>query len=301
MACHSGRRAERNMIPYDFEYVRPTTVAEAVALLSNHPDAKLLAGGHSLLPIMKLRLARPSMLIDVTHVPELRRIEVNDDSVIIGAGLTHAELEADSRLRDRIPLFGKVAEVIADPAVRNRGTIGGSLVNADPSADWPAAMLALEAEMEIVGPTRSRRVPAASFFEGVMVSAVQPDEMLTRVIVPVRTESVCGYRKFRHPASGYAVAAAVVVLRYDGEHCIGGRIGITGVADAPFNARAAETLLAAGFNGRPEQIREIAAVGVDGVVALEDGFSDSSYRLQLARTMVERALADALKNRTSNA
>jgi carbon-monoxide dehydrogenase medium subunit len=288
------------MIPYDFEYVRPTTVADAVALLSNHPDAKLLAGGHSLLPIMKLRLARPSMLIDITHVPELRRIEVNDDSVIIGAGLTHAELEADSRLRDRIPLFAKVAEVIADPAVRNRGTIGGSLVNADPSADWPAAMLALEAEMEIVGPTGSRRVPAANFFEGVMASAVQPEELLTGVIVPVLTESVCGYRKFRHPASGYAVAAAAVVLRYDGERCIGGRIGITGVADAPFNARAAETLLAAGFDGRPEQIREIATVAVDGVVALEDGFADSSYRLQLARTMVERALADALKNRTSN-
>jgi carbon-monoxide dehydrogenase medium subunit len=288
------------MIPYDFEYVRPTTAAEAVALLSNHPDAKLLAGGHSLLPIMKLRLARPSMLIDITHVPELRRIEANDDSVIIGAGLTHAELEADSRLRDRIPLFGKVAEVIADPAVRNRGTIGGSLVNADPSADWPAAMLALEAEMEIVGPTGSRRVPAANFFEGVMASAVQPEELLTRIIVPVLTESVCGHRKFRHPASGYAVAAAAVVLRYDGERCIGGRIGITGVADAPFNARAAETLLAAGFDGRPEQIHEIATVAVDGVVALEDGFADSSYRLQLARTMVERALADALKNRTSN-
>jgi aerobic carbon-monoxide dehydrogenase medium subunit len=289
------------MIPYDFEYVRPTTVADAVALLSNHPDAKLLAGGHSLLPIMKLRLARPSMLIDVTHVPELRRIEVNDDSVIIGAGLTHAELEADSRLQDSIPLFGKVAEVIADPAVRNRGTIGGSLVNADPSADWPAAMLALEAEMEIVGPTGSRRVPATNFFEGVMASAVQPEELLTRIIVPVLTESVCGYRKFRHPASGYAVAAAAVVLRYDGERCIDGRIGITGVADAAFNARAAETMLAAGFDGRPEQIREIAAVALDGVVALEDGFADSSYRLQLARTMVERALADALKNRTSNA
>lgn len=289
------------MIPYDFEYVRPTTVADAVALLSDHPDAKLLAGGHSLLPIMKLRLARPSMLIDITHVPELRRIEVNDDFVGIGAGVTHAELEADPQLQRSIPLFGKVAEVIADPAVRNRGTIGGSLVNADPSADWPAAMLALEGEMEIVGPTGSRRVPAGSFFEGVMVSAVQPDEILTRVIVPVLTESVCGYRKFRHPASGYAVAAAAVVLRYDGEHCIGGRIGITGVADAPFNARAAETLLAAGFDGRLEQIREIAAVAVDGVVALEDGFSDSSYRLQLARTMVERALADALKDRMSNA
>jgi aerobic carbon-monoxide dehydrogenase medium subunit len=289
------------MIPYDFEYVRPTTVADAVALLSNHPDAKLLAGGHSLLPIMKLRLARPSMLIDITHVPELRRIEVNDDSVIIGAGLTHAELEADSRLQDSIPLFGKVAEVIADPAVRNRGTIGGSLVNADPSADWPAAMLALEAEMEIVGPTGNRRVPATNFFEGVMASAVQPEELLTRIVVPVLTESVCGYRKFRHPASGYAVAAAAVVLRYDGERCIGGRIGITGVADAPFNAQAAETLLGTGFEGRLEQICEIAAVAVDGVVALEDGFADSSYRLQLARTMVERALADALKNRTSNA
>jgi aerobic carbon-monoxide dehydrogenase medium subunit len=240
------------------------------------------------------------MLIDITHVPELRRIEGNDDSVIIGAGLTHAELEADSRLQDSIPLFGKVAEVIADPAVRNRGTIGGSLVNADPSADWPAAMLALEAEMEIVGPTGSRRVPATNFFEGVMASAVQPEELLTRIIVPVLTESVCGYRKFRHPASGYAVAAAAVVLRYDGERCIGGRIGITGVADAPFNARAAETLLGTGFDGRPEQIREIATVAVDGVVALEDGFADSSYRLQLARTMVERALADALKNRTSN-
>jgi aerobic carbon-monoxide dehydrogenase medium subunit len=289
------------MIPYDFEYVRPTTVADAVALLSNHPDAKLLAGGHSLLPIMKLRLARPSMLIDITHVPELRRIEVNDDSVIIGAGLTHAELEADSRLQDSIPLFGKVAEVIADPAVRNRGTIGGSLVNADPSADWPAAMLALEAEMEIVGPTGNRRVPATNFFEGVMASAVQPEELLTRIVVPVLTESVCGYRKFRHPASGYAVAAAAVVLRYDGERCIGGRIGITGVADAPFNAQAAETLLGTGFEGRLEQIREIAAVAVDGVVALEDGFADSSYRLQLARTMVERALGDALKSRTSNA
>jgi aerobic carbon-monoxide dehydrogenase medium subunit len=289
------------MIPYDFEYVRPTTVADAVALLSNHPDAKLLAGGHSLLPIMKLRLARPSMLIDITHVPELRRIEVNDDSVIIGAGLTHAELEADSRLQDSIPLFGKVAEVIADPAVRNRGTIGGSLVNADPSADWPAAMLALEAEMEIVGPTGNRRVPATNFFEGVMASAVQPEELLTRIVVPVLTESVCGYRKFRHPASGYAVAAAAVVLRYDGERCIGGRIGITGVADAPFNAQAAETLLGTGFEGRLEQIREIAAVAVDGVMALEDGFADSSYRLQLARTMVERALGDALKSRTSNA
>jgi carbon-monoxide dehydrogenase medium subunit len=288
------------MIPYDFEYVRPTTVADALALLSDHPDAKLLAGGHSLLPIMKLRLARPSMLIDITHVPELGRIEVNDDFALIGAGVTHAELGADSQLQHSIALFGKVAEVIADPAVRNRGTIGGSLVNADPSADWPAAMLALEAEMEIVGPTGSRRVPAASFFEGVMASAVQPDELLTRVTVPVLTESVCGYRKFRHPASGYAVAAAAVVLRYEGEHCIGGRIGITGVADAPFNARAAETLLSAGFDGRLEQIREIAAVAVDGVTALEDGFADSAYRLQLAQVMVQRALGDALKNSASH-
>ena len=291
------------MIPYEFDYVRPKTVADAVALLSEHPDARLLAGGHSLLPVMKLRLAAPAMLIDIARIAELKEIVLQDDRAFIGAAVTHAELEADPRLRLAVPLFAKVAKVIADPTVRNRGTLGGSLVNADPSADWPAAMLALDAEMEIVGPRGSRRVPAASFFEGVMASAVRPDELLTRIIVPVPAplQTACGYRKFRHPASGYAVAAAAVVLHYDGGRCVGGRIGITGVADTAFNARGAEALLGVGFEGRSEQTRDIAAAAVAGIVALNDSFADSAYRLQLAKIMVKRALADALDDARSNA
>jgi carbon-monoxide dehydrogenase medium subunit len=281
------------MIPYETDYVRAATLADALAMLASDDEAKVLAGGHSLIPVMKLRLARPSKLIDVVHLAELKGIEFGNDSISIGAAITHAELESDPQLKRHAPLFALVGAVIADPAVRNRGTIGGALVNADPSADWPAAMLALRAEMEIASAEGTRRVAATDFFVDFLSSAVQPGEILTRIHIPSPAGAHVGYRKFRHPASGYAVAAAAVNLQVDGTRCIGGTIGITGVAATAFRPFAAEALLAEGFSGRPEEIDRISAEAFSGVDALEDNFADAAYRLQLGRIMLKRALDDA--------
>lgn len=282
------------MIPYEVDYVRASSVQDALSLLSGDADAKILAGGHSLVPMMKLRLAKPSFLVDIGGLPELRGIEVHADHISIGSATTHAELAVNSQLKALAPLFALVGHVIADPAVRNRGTIGGSLVNADPSADWPAAVLALEAVMEVAGATGTRRVPAREFFVGFMATAVQPDEILTRIHIPLPAALRVGYRKFRHPSSGYAVAAAAVALRFTGDKCTGGTIGITGVADTPFRADAAETLLGEGLEGGQDGIDRIAATAFDGVAPLEDSFADAAYRLQLGRVMLKRALADAM-------
>jgi aerobic carbon-monoxide dehydrogenase medium subunit len=281
------------MIPYETDYVRAATLTDALSLLAAESEAKILAGGHSLIPIMKLRLARPSKLIDVAHLPELRGIEIGNDVISIGSATTHAELEESAQLKLRAPLFAAVGAVIADPAVRNRGTIGGALVNADPSADWPAAMLALGAEMEISSLNGTRHVAATDFFVGFLTSAVQPKEILTRIYIPDPAGTHVGYRKFRHPASGYAVAAAAVNLRFVGGRCTGGKIGITGVAATAFRPFAAEALLAQGCSGRPEEIEKIAAEAFSNVEALDDNFADAAYRLQLGRTMLKRALGDA--------
>jgi carbon-monoxide dehydrogenase medium subunit len=282
------------MIPYETDYVRATTLADALALLAGDDNAKVLAGGHSLIPVMKLRLVRPSKLIDVARLAELKGITFGEDAISIGSATTHAELEADPQLKQHAPLFSLVGAVIADPAVRNRGTIGGALVNADPSADWPAAMLALQAEMEISSLAGTRRVAATDFFVGFLTSAVQPGEILTRIHIPRPAGTNMGYRKFRHPASGYAVAAAAVTLQFDGARCAGGTIGITGVAATAFRPFSAEALLARGFSGLPEEIESVAAAAFADVEALEDNFADARYRLQLGRTMLKRALGDAV-------
>ncbi|MGO4328155.1 xanthine dehydrogenase family protein subunit M [Cupriavidus sp. 2TAF22] len=283
------------MIPYPFDYVRASSLPDALALLSGDADAKLVAGGHSLLPLMKLRLARPSLLVDIGRLPELKGVEIHQDHISIGSATTHAELESDSQLRALAPMFARVAGVIADPAVRNRGTIGGALANADPSADWPAAMLALEAEMELAGANGTRRVPAHAFFVGFMSSAVQPDEILARIHIPMPAALRVGYRKFRHPSSGYAVAAAAVALRFAGSRCVGGTIGITGVADTAFRPYAAEALLGAGFTGGADDMDRIAMAAFAGVTPLTDSFADAAYRLQLGKVMLKRALADAME------
>jgi len=281
------------MIPYPVEYVRATSVAHALELLAADSEAKLLAGGHSLIPLMKLRLASTPLLIDIGRLPELQGIDIHPDHIAIGAAATHAELGDDPRLAELLPLIRLAAGVIADPTVRNRGTIGGSLVNADPSADWPAVMLALDARMELTGANGTREVAADAFFVGFMSSAVQQDEMLTRIRIPLPGPDRVAYRKFRHPASGYAVAAAAVALRYDGNTCTGGAIGVTGMADTAFRAHAAEAMLS-GFTGSAEQTSRIVEAAFADVKPLEDAFADGAYRMQLARVMLSRALADAV-------
>ena len=282
------------MIPYPVDYVRATSVAHALELLSGDSEAKLLAGGHSLIPLMKLRLASTPLLIDIGRLPELQGIEFHPDHIAIGAVTTHAELGNHAELAALLPLIPLAAGVIADPTVRNRGTIGGSLVNADPSADWPAVMLALDARMELTGTSGTRELSADAFFVGVMTSAVQPDELLTRIRIPLPGPDRVAYRKFRHPASGYAVAATAVALRYDGHTCTGGAIGVTGLADAAFRAHAAEAMLS-GFTGSAEETRRIVEAAFADVRPLEDGFADGAYRMQLARVMLGRALADAVR------
>src|SRR5215471_13109763 len=200
------------MIPAAFDYVRPATLDEALGLLATHgEDAKVLAGGHSLIPAMKLRLAQPKVLIDIGGIGDLRLINQQDGKIAIGALTTHYEIESSDLLKQSCPLLPEVAGKIGDMQVRNKGTIGGSCVHADPAGDWPAAMLALDAEFEIAGPRGNRTVAAKDFFVDMLTSAVKPDEILKFIHVPGTAKTV-GYVKFAQKASGFAIAGVAAVL-----------------------------------------------------------------------------------------
>jgi carbon-monoxide dehydrogenase medium subunit len=282
------------MIPNSFDYVRATSLQGAIAALAQHGDAaRPMAGGHSLLPMMKLRLAGPELLIDINALSELHGIAIGADEVTIGAATTHATLEHHAALAEVLPLIPLVAQQIADPTVRNRGTLGGSLAHADPSADWPAAMLALDARIDVTGAAGSRSIAAADFFEGLFATALRPGELIVAVRIPVRRGVRAAYRKFRHPASGYAVAGVAVVLRFERGACSSGQIAVTGLADCAFRAKRAETLLA-GFAGEADRVERLLDLAFADVTPLADRFADAEYRLQLGRTLLRRALADAL-------
>jgi carbon-monoxide dehydrogenase medium subunit len=281
------------MIPESFSYRRPATLDEALALLADAGDqAKVLAGGHSLLPAMKLRLARPQTLVDVGRVAELRRIEEQADRIFVGAMTTHAQI-ADSRLlAERCPLLPMTARHIGDLQVRNRGTIGGSLVHADPAADWPAAVLALDAELEIAGRAARRTVAAGDFFVGMLETAVGAGEILCGIRVR-RTGVTVAYVKTEQKASGFALCGvAVVIDKPQGDV----RIGVTGVAPVPYRARASERALH-GHELSPDAIAAAAALASEGVEALSDIHASGEYRLHLAAVNTRRALERAVRAR----
>jgi carbon-monoxide dehydrogenase medium subunit len=281
------------MIPAPFDYLRPDSLSDAIAALSaNGEGAKLIAGGHSLLPMMKLRFAQPTLLIDINQLDELKGIMINPAEVTIGATTTHSTLEFDQGIAKAFPLMAIMAPLIADATVRNRGTIAGAIANSDPTADWPAAMLALDANFDLVGPKGERSVAADEFFKGLFETVLEPEEVLRRIRIPRRDSTRANYRKFRHPASSYAVVGVAVVLHMQGKVCAGGRIGVTGFADHPFRAKPAEALLP-GFDGSAESAERIAEQAFEGLVPVEDRFADAEYRQQIGRTMLWRALADA--------
>src|SRR5258706_2873720 len=203
--------------------------------------------------MMKLRLAGPDLLIDINELSELHGIAIGADEVTIGAATTHATLEHHPALAETLPLIPLVAHQIADPTVRNRGTLGGSLAHADPSADWPAAMLALDARIDVTGATGSRSIAAADFFEGLFTTALRPSELIVAVRIPVLRGVRAAYRKFRHPASGYAVVGVAVVLRYERGACSGGQIAVTGFTHCAFRPEHTEALLA-GVAGQADRI-----------------------------------------------
>ena len=279
------------MIPASFDYVRATSLAEAVALLQQDPDgSKLVAGGHTLIPTLKLRLASPTQLIDIRGIDELKGIGIAE-SIRIGALTTHAELLASEPLRTVLPIFHQAADLIADPQVRNRGTIGGSLANADPAADWPAIVLALKAELELAGAAGRRRIAADHFFVDIMTTALEAGEVLVAIHVPRPNPSTrfC-YRKIRHPASGYAVVGVAVALRLHGDMVAEATIGITGAAGRAFIADAASAHLI----GKPlsrDDVAEAARLASTQAECLSDHYASADYRRHLLKTEVMRALA----------
>ncbi len=282
------------MYPPRFDYYRATSVQEALSLLRDHPEAKVLAGGHSLLPMMKLRLAAPPVLIDIGRIDELRGIQDQGNTVRIGALTTHWELEKSDLLARKCPLIPEAAAQIGDRQVRHRGTIGGNLVHADPGSDLPAVILALEGTLHIAGQNGSRQVAAKDFFLDLMTTAIQPDEILTAVEVPVLGERTgTAYLKFEHPASGYAVcgAAAIMTLNADGT-VARARLCFNGITATPFDAQAVADAL---VGKQPDDATIDAAV--DGNLTVNDPigdiFASGAYRVELAKVFAKRALKRA--------
>jgi carbon-monoxide dehydrogenase medium subunit len=285
------------MIPAPFDYVAPKSLSEALNLLSEKgEDAKLLAGGQSLLPLLKLRLAAPKLLIDLSRISGLKSIAQQGEEIVIGALATHYQVASSDLVKKKCPLLAETAGAIGDVQVRNLGTVGGSLAHADPSADWPAAMLALGAEFKIAGPNRERRVKAEEFFLGPMTTAIQANEILTEIRAPCAPRRSGGaYSKAAQQASGFAIVGVAVWLGADSKGgCEEIGIGVTGLAEKPFRARGVEAQLR-GEKLTAKSLESAAAHVADGIEPLEDLHAGAAYRAHLARIYSLRALRAAAK------
>ena len=284
------------MIPTQFDYVAPKTIDEAIGLLAQHPDeAKILAGGHSLIPAMKLRLATPQVLIDIGRIKDLAYIKEEGDQIRIGATTTHYQLESSDRLREICPLLPACAAQIGDVQVRNKGTIGGSLAHSDPAGDWPAAALALGAELVLTGPNGERTVKADSFFIDLLTTDIQPGEILREIRIKKPSGKFGqAYQKVPHPASGYAVVGVAVDLRLNADgSCSGAGVGVTGVSTKAFRAQGVESALA-GATLDDQTIAAAAAKVCDNINATTDLYASGDYRRHLAEVHTRRAIKAAL-------
>ena len=283
------------MIPAQFDYIAPTTLDEAVALLSQHADdAKVLAGGHSLIPAMKLRLAQPQLLVDIGRIKGLSYIREEGGQIRIGAMTTHYQIESSARLREICPLLPEAAGQIGDVQVRNKGTIGGSLAHSDPAADWPAAALALDAEMRAVSSKGERGIKAADFFVDLFTTALEQGEILSEIRIPIpKARTGQAYLKAAQPASGFAVVGVAVSLVRDAAgKCEAAAVGITGVASKAYRAAAVEKALA-GASLDEKMIAAAAAHATDGIDANGDLYASAQYRKHLAAVYARRAITAA--------
>ena len=260
---------------YEFNYHKPTSLDEVANLLGANEEAKLVAGGMTLIPTLKLRLAKPSDLVDLAAIASLRGITDAGDALVIGAMTRHAEVERSPVVKQAIPALAAMAGMIGDPAVRNRGTIGGSISNNDPAADYPAALVALGATVQ----TTKRQIGAEDFFTGIFETALEPGEIVTAVRFP-KTQSAC-YQKFRNPASRYAIVG-VFVARTPG----GVRVAVTGAGPCVFRVPAMEAALAQSF--APDAIKDIT-IPDDGLNS--DIHASAEYRAHLVGVMARRAVA----------
>ncbi|HUK89992.1 MAG TPA: xanthine dehydrogenase family protein subunit M [Blastocatellia bacterium] len=283
------------MIPEQFDYVAAKTLEEAVALLAKGPDdARVLAGGHSLIPAMKLRIAQPPALVDIGRIKELSYIREEGGQIRIGAATTHYQIESSARLAEICPLLPETASNIGDVQVRNRGTVGGSLAHCDPAADWPAAMLALDAEMVAVGAGGERVIKAEDFFVGLLTSALEPGEILREIRVPLPQGKVGqAYKKMPQSASGFAVVGVAVNVALDSNGiCQSARVGVTGVSGKAYRAHGVEAKLLGGPLTK-DRIQAAAALATDGVDVNSDLSASEDYRRNLAVVYTARALTAA--------
>jgi carbon-monoxide dehydrogenase medium subunit len=268
------------MIPAPFEYLRARSVEEALAALTEHgDDAKLLAGGHSLLPLMKLRLATPAVLVDIARIPGLSYVRVEGEEVAIGAGTRHAELERSDVAHAEVPLLPHVASLVGDPQVRHRGTLGGTTAHCDPASDLPTALLALGGTVVAQGPDGRRAIPLTEFFLGFFETALQPDEMVVEIRVPRTGGAGWGYEKFTRRANDWPIVAVAAV---------DGRVALANMAGAVVRATATEEALVRGAS-----IEEAAALADEGTSPVSDMHADEEYRRHLARLLTRRALEKA--------
>jgi carbon-monoxide dehydrogenase medium subunit len=273
------------MIPVAFDYEKVTTVDEAIAALQNN-DTKILAGGHSLIPAMKLRLSRPAKLVDIGGITALKDIKEEDGEIVIGAGATHADIMHHPLVNHHLPLFVEGAAMIGDMQVRNYGTIGGSLAHADPAADWPAMVLAAEAAIEVQGSNGRRRIPATEFFTGLFSTVLGTNELITAIRIPVPANGAKStYQKFAQPASRFALAGCAVIRFADGRT----NIAFTGVTENAFRDSGAEQAI----SGKPIDEASISAAvdaALQGAVVLSDHYASEAYRKHLAKVYLRKAL-----------
>ena len=282
------------MYPAQFDYHTPGSIKEALDLLGKHKDdAKLLAGGHSLLPAMKFRLARPAHVVDLRKIPGLSGIKEDGGTLVIGAMTTHYAVESSAAVKSKCGVLAQTAALIGDPMVRNMGTIGGSLAHADPAADYPATAIAVGAELVAEGPKGKRTIKVDDFFKGLMTTAVGADEILTEVRVPaLAANQSAAYMKFPHPASRFAVVGVAAVLTIDGGKCTKASIGITGAGTHAVRAKGVEAALA----GKPLDAASIAAAAdkaPDGVDVQADLQGSVDYKKHLLKVFAKRAIEAA--------
>ena len=287
------------MFAADFEYRKAGSIADAVQLLSENPGAKLLAGGHSLIPLMRFRLARPEVVIDIGGIANLRGITVSGDTINIGALTTHAEIVASSEVRQANGLLAEAAGGIGDPAVRNRGTIGGNLAHADPASDWATVLTALGASVSTQGPSGSRTIAVADLIEDAFATVLGEDELITTVSVPtLAANQRAEYAKMAHPASFYSVVGGAVVVTMDGNRCTAASVAVGGLTPRPVKAPSVEqslsgtTLTADSIGDATARLSDdLAAAGVD---IIGDVYASAEFRSGVAPVEVKHALLHAI-------
>lgn len=285
------------MFPAAFSYHRAVSVADAIAVLGGNPDAKILAGGHSLIPAMKLRLAVPGMLVDIGRLDELKGVDLSDGATF-GALASYNDIRDADGVADRYPMIPDAVRRIGDQQVRAHGTIGGTLAHADPAADFTAVVLALGGEVMVTGPKGERTIPAEELFVDLWTTSLEVDELITSVRLPApHQNTVMAYEKHAHPASGYAVAGVAVAVTKNGSNVSAANVCVTGATSKATHARAAENALI----GRPlstESIAAAAMVASEGLEINGDHYASEAYRAHLVRVLTRKALERATTRET---